>query len=119
MTRPLSAKAARTSGAFRQASSAQLRGAFLPKRGAIGATAPGSCARNVANSDDRNTETHLRTCRGSFWQKRNRQIRHRVARVPVFARAQADCLTISGMRNKLHAMKKLLGRLFQVDFIKG
>ena len=31
----------------------------------------------------------------------------------------ADCLTIAGRRNKLHAMRELLERLFQVDFIKG
>src|SRR5215472_12746675 len=31
----------------------------------------------------------------------------------------ADCLTIPRRRNKLHPMRELLERLFQVDFIKG
>src|SRR5216110_2406880 len=31
----------------------------------------------------------------------------------------ADCLTIEGRGNKLHAMRELLERLFQIDFIKG
>ena len=33
--------------------------------------------------------------------------------------SQADCLTIACRRNKLFAMRELLGRLFQIDFIKG
>lgn len=32
---------------------------------------------------------------------------------------EADCLTIPPCRNKLHAMRELLERLFQIDFIKG